>query len=118
MNEYQPYPGVSAQDFAEDFLTRSPITLQSFCKNERIDPRDLPRLVREVLTEWELTEPRHTDRRDAVTHLINHLRIKNSNEKRNNAPSGSVSSGRSQRRNPTALDLAREILGDASSGTH
>lgn len=111
---YEPYPGCPTEDFKRKFLSRNPITLQAFCKNERIDPQELSRLVSEVLTEWELTEPPHASYREAVTHLINHLRIKNNNEKRNNTPRGSGSPGRGQHRNPTAYDIARELLGESS----
>jgi hypothetical protein len=73
---YEPYPGCGAQDFTKEFLVGKRITLEAFCKNEHIDPRDLPRLVSEVLTEWELTEAEHATRKNAVSHMINHLRIK------------------------------------------
>ena len=82
---YEPYPGCSLRDFAHDFLNSKPVTLQAFCMNERIDPYDLTRLVSEVLVDWELTEPAHSTRREAMSHLVNHLRIKIRNEQRNNS---------------------------------
>lgn len=111
---YEVYPGCLPQDFGQEFLTRNPIKLQAFCKNEHIDPRELPRLVGEILTEWELTEPPHMSRHDAVSHLINHLRIKTRHEQRNTTAQTSDTPGRGQLGNPTALDLAREILGQSS----
>lgn len=112
---YEPYPGVTLADFAHDFLNRKPITLQAFCMKERIDPYELPRLVQEVLVDWELIEARHGTRQEAVSHLINHLRIKIRNEKRNiRTQAYAQSSGRGQNRNPTVADLAREIYGEPS----
>ena len=49
---YEAYPGCRAADFAQAFLAEKQMTLESFCKNERINPGELPRLVSEVLTEW------------------------------------------------------------------
>ena len=112
---YTPYPGCTMADFQHDFLNNKPMTLQTFCMKEHVDPYELPRLVQEVLVDWELTEPRHDTRQEAMTHLINHLRIKIRNEQRNNttrqrtaAPCGG------QQRNPTAYDLAREIYGGSA----
>lgn len=112
---YEAYPGVTLADFAHDFLNNKPMTLQAFCMKEHIDPYELPRLVQEVLVDWELTEPRHNTRQDAVSHLINHLRIKIRNEQRTfrtqqyaKPPYGG------QQRNPTVADLAREIYGEPS----
>lgn len=93
---YEVYPGCSLDDFAHDFLNNKQITLQAFCMKERIDPYELPRLVQEVLVDWELTEPRHNSRQDAMSHLLNHLRIKIRNEKRN-----SHTQRQSSSRNPT-----------------
>lgn len=84
---YEVYPGCEAQAFARDFLYNKRITLEAFCKNERIDPVLLPRLVSEVLTDWELAESAHHSRKEAVVHMVNHLRIKIRNEKRNNRQS-------------------------------
>ena len=110
---YEPYPGASTASFADEFINGKQITLMAFCKNERIDPASLPRLVSEVLTEWELTEAAHATRRDAMTHMINHIRIKIRNERRNDTARRPGASGRGQHRNPTPLDLARRLLGGA-----
>lgn len=112
---YEPYHGCSLQDFAHDFLNNKPMTLQAFCMKERIDPHELPRLVSEVLVDWELTEPRHNGRQEAVSHLINHLRIKIRNEQRISRTQAYAQSPRGgQNRNPTVADLAREIYGESS----
>lgn len=84
MEEYEVYPGHTANDLARDLLSRSPISLQSFCKNERIDARHLPGLVEAVLTEWELKDIKHHTRSEAINHLINHIRTKSRNEARTN----------------------------------
>lgn len=107
---YEPYPGCTPGNFSLDFLTRNPIVLEAFCKKERIDPRRLPGLVSEVLTEWELTEATHFSRREALQHMINHIRIKLRNEQRNNQTWQGRSTGRSQHGNTTAYDLARDLL--------
>lgn len=91
---YEAYPGVTLADFARDFLNNKPMTLQAFCMKERIDPYELPRLVQEVLVDWELTEPRHNSRQDAVSHLINHLRIKIRNDNKSDRPTESKYSPR------------------------
>lgn len=83
-DDYEVYPGHTASDLARDLLSRSPISLQSFCKNEHIDVRELPKLVEAVLTEWELKDMKHHTRREAISHLINHIRIKSRNEARTN----------------------------------
>ena len=114
---YEAYPGCPLADFANDFLNKNPMTLQAFCMKERIDPCDLPRLVDEVLIDWELSECIHRDRQDAMRHLLNHLKIKIRNEQRNNnyARSSNQSSGRGQHRNPTAYDIAQAILGQSAN---
>jgi hypothetical protein len=111
---YEPYPGCSMEDFTREFLTRKPITVESFCMKEGIDPVQLPRLVREVLIDWDMSEPPHSSRKEAIEHMMNHLRIKIRNEKRNNTPRDSGSPSRGQHRNPTAYDIARELLGESS----
>ena len=114
---YEAYPGCSLADFANDFLNKNPMTLQAFCMKERIDPRDLPRLVDEVLIDWELSECAHRDRQDAMRHLLNHLRIKMRNEQRNNRTTqrrGQSPYG-GQERNPTAYDIAQAILGQSAN---
>lgn len=114
-NQYEPYPGCPLSDFANDFLNNNPIILQAFCMKERIDPCELSMLVQDVLIDWELTEPRHRDRQDALRHLLNHLRIKIRNEQRNNRTTQRPqSSGRGQNRNPTAYDIACDLFGGAS----
>lgn len=82
---YQVYPGYDPPSFLRDFMQTKQITLMAFCKNERISPADFRRMAQEIMTEWELTEATHRDRKDAITHLINHIRIKHRNEQRNNA---------------------------------
>ena len=116
MNEqYEVYPGKPPSLFLMEFFQSKQITIEAFCKNERISPFDFKRMAEEIMTEWELTEATHKTNKDAVMHLINHVRIKYRNEQRNNAVAQRTqSSGRGQYRNPTALDLAREILGESS----
>ena len=82
---YEAYPGVTLADFAHDFLNKNPITLQAFCMNNRLDPRVLPRMVEEILVEWELKERRHDTKQEAINHLVNHLRCKIHYEQRNNS---------------------------------
>lgn len=82
-DEYEVYPGHTADMLAADMLSRSSISLESFCKNERINPTDLPRYVKEVLIEWCLKGEWHSTRRDAMNHLINHIRIKAQHEQQN-----------------------------------
>lgn len=107
---YEPYPGCSMSDFMNDFLNNKPMTLQAFCMKERIDPHDLPRLVQEILVDWELTEPRHSSRQDATAHLINHLRIKIRNEQRNNNTRGYPGrSGQGRGQSASLEGIAAEI---------
>lgn len=88
MEEYEVYPGRSARAFAEEFLSRSPISLQAFCKNERIPLHELPRLVEAVLAEWAVKDETHFSRREALNHLINHIRTKSQHERQSNRPQG------------------------------
>lgn len=108
---YEAYPGCLLADFAHDFLNNKPVTLQAFCMKERIDPYELPRLVQEVLVDWELTEARHGTRQDAVKHLINHLRIKIRYDKRNNKTrQPAFSSSGDQSPDARMARIAEEIL--------
>lgn len=96
-SDYEPYPGKSVEDFAREFLTEQPIRLRRFCEKEGIDPGLLPALVDDVLNDWALAHETHFDRRAALVHLINHLRIKINRQyqygrKRNNAAGGSAAS--------------------------
>ena len=112
---YEVYPGCDPPRFIRDFFEGKQITIEAFCKNERISLYDFKRMAEEIMTEWELTEATHKTNKDAVMHLINHIRIKHRNEQRNNAiQKRPQPSGRGQHRNPTALDLAREILGESA----
>ena len=113
--QYEVYPGKPPSLFLMEFFQSKQITIEAFCKNERISPYDFKRMAEEIMTEWELTDATHATYKDSVMHLINHIRIKHRNEQRNNAiQQRSQSSGRGQHRNPTALDLAREILGESA----
>ena len=80
---YEIYPGCDPPRFIREFLEGKRITIESFCMSERIDPTDFERLAYESVTEWELSEQTHRDRKEAVKHLINHIRIK-IREQRNN----------------------------------
>ena len=113
--QYEVYPGKPPGVFLQEFFQSKQITIEAFCKNEHISLYDFKRMAEEIMTEWELTEATHKTCKDAVMHLINHIRIKHRNEQRNNAiQKRPQPSGRGQHRNPTALDLAREILGESA----
>lgn len=108
-DDYEVSPGLMASDFAKSFLSRSPISLQAFCINERIDPRELPRLVEAVITEWMLKEETHLTRREAINHLINHIRMKSRHEQQTNHPQG-VRSITSKTDRYSALERAADTV--------
>lgn len=74
--DYEVFPGSSAKDFLEWFLSTKAITIEAFCKNEHMSPTDFRRLAEETIVEWELTGEEHRDIQDASRHLVNHIRIK------------------------------------------
>lgn len=113
MNEqYEVYPGKPPDSFLQEFFQSKQLTIEAFCKNERISSQDFSRLAKAVIVEWGIKEETHPDRKTALYHLINHIRSKYQHEQRNNAIQQRFqSSGRGQHRNPTAYDLASEILG-------
>ena len=114
---YQIYPGCDPPRFIREFLEGKRITIDAFCKNERITPFDFERMANEVMTEWELTEATHRDRKDAIMHLINHIRIKHRNEQRNNPKrQGGYAPGSDTSRNERMARIAQEIIRQSAGG--
>ncbi|MDE5886462.1 MAG: hypothetical protein K2H46_02620 [Muribaculaceae bacterium] len=112
---YEIYPGCDPPRFIREFLEGKRITIDAFCKNERITPYDFERMANEVMTEWELTEATHRDRKDAIMHLINHIRIKHRNEQRNNQSREIRAFARpNQDADERMADIAQELLRQSS----
>ena len=109
INTYEVYPGCSPYSFGQWFLEYKRITLEAFCMNEGVDFESLPQLVSEVLVEWELKEECHRDRKEAVRHMVHHLRIKK-NAQRNNQRQSGQSSGTDAGRVAEDLEVAQAIL--------
>lgn len=114
---YEVYPRTPPLLFKSQFLLGNPILIESFCMKEHIDSDRLPSLIDDVLIDWELSEETHRDRKDAVKHLINHIRIKLRNEQRNNPKrQGSYAPGGDTSRNERMARIAQEILRQSSGG--
>lgn len=115
--QYEVYPGKPPSLFLMEFFQSKQITIEAFCKNERISPYDFKRMAEEIMTEWELTEATHTTNKDAVMHLINHIRIKYRNEQRNNTYyTKSVSAGQNTSPNERMARIAQEIIRQSAGG--
>lgn len=104
------YPGTTYEQFGREFLTSNPISLQAFCMNERIDPDALPAIVAEIITEWQLREVSHPDRKSARTHMINHIRTKNNYAKRNNTAQQNAAAAGNNTASARMADIASAIL--------
>lgn len=60
---------------AATFLN-SPITLEAFCKNNRVTPEQCAAVVNEIVTEWEFAQPRHNNDTEAKFQLLRALETK------------------------------------------
>ena len=58
------------------------ISVEAFCMQEGIDIETCKKLAREVLNDWELTGKTHESDQDAKDHLLNHLRKKIANRRK------------------------------------
>lgn len=108
--EYEVYPHCPPERFARWFLEHNQILLEGFMKNEGIDPDALPHMIDEVLIEWELKSETHRDRKDAVRHLINHLRIKKREQRNNQSRQIRAFARPNQDADERMADIAQELL--------
>ena len=57
------------------FSPAKSISFEAFCKNNRTTPERIRQLSEEIIAEWRLQGVTHLDRKDALRHLLNTLRI-------------------------------------------
>ena len=82
---YEVYPGCTAERFGRWFLEHNPIKLERICMHDGIDFDALPGLVDAVLDEWAFRNERHRDEQQALGHMMNHLRKKNTYARQDNS---------------------------------
>jgi hypothetical protein len=85
-----------------DFLNGG-ISLEAFCKNNRITPDECRRLAEAIVNEWDLSGRQHRDESDAKEHLMTLIR------NRHKEQSNGDDSNNDETHRPNPLDRARVI---------
>lgn len=62
-------------EIVTEFLN-SPITLESFCKNNNVTPEQCKDVAEEIAAEWEFVQPKHNNKREARYQLLRALEVK------------------------------------------
>ena len=85
-----------------DFLNGG-ISLEAFCKNNRIAPDECRRLAEAIVNEWDISGRQHRDESDAKEHLMTLIR------NRHKEQSNGDDSNNDEPHRPNPLDRARVI---------
>lgn len=99
------------RDFLNRFMSDR-ITVEQFCKNQKISLAEFEEYANEILTDWKLGQVKHDNETDKRQHLINTLRIKISSKRKENATTSVNRSGDAvieQRRNNFARYIADKL---------
>ena len=81
--EKRELPFMADADFVERFFEKR-MQVEQFCMGLKVSVAELKTMSLEVINEWSLKEQTHTTEKDAISHLINHLRAKIKSNNRNN----------------------------------